>query len=323
LNGGKADALNCGINYANYPYFCSLDGDSVLEREAFLKIMKPMLESNEDIMATGGSVRIANGSKIESGDVQSIGLSPNPIVVMQEVEYLRAFLMGRIGLSKHNLLLIVSGAFGVFSKHWVVEAGGYLKDTVGEDMELVVRLHRMNKERKLNKKIIYVPDAVCWTEAPESVKYLRRQRNRWHRGLLESLWKHRAMLLNPKYGTVGMVSLPYFVFIELLGPVIELSAYFLLLISLLFGGVYAEFALLLFFVSILYGSIFSMGAVLLEEWSLKKYPRVRDVVRLFFYAMTESLWYRPLTVYWRCEGFIQQIMGKRSWGEMQRKGVSS
>lgn len=323
VNGGKADALNVGINYSSYPYFCSLDGDSVLERNAFAKVMKPILDSDDNVIASGGSIRIANGCKIESGEVMEIGLSGNSLVAMQEIEYLRAFLMGRIGLSRHNLLLIISGAFGVFQKYWVVEAGGYKRNTVGEDMELVVRLHRMCKERKLDKKIVYIPEPVCWTEAPESVKYLRRQRNRWHRGLFESLWSHKRMLGNPKYGLVGLVSMPYFLFIELLGPIVELSAYFVLILSLLLGNVYTEFALLLFITTVVYGSLFSAGAVLLEEWSLRKYPRVLDIVRLFLLGLTESLWYRPLTVFWRCEGLIQQVMGKRTWGDMKRKGISA
>ncbi|KIL42011.1 glycosyl transferase [Gordoniibacillus kamchatkensis] len=322
-NGGKADALNAGINVSRYPYFCSLDGDSLLEREAFLKVMKPILDADGDVIASGGSVRIANGCRIEAGEVVSVGLPRQPLVVMQVIEYLRAFLIGRIGLSRHNLLLIVSGAFGVFSKAWVVEAGGYRKSSVGEDMELVVRLHRLNKEKKQNKKIVYIPDPVCWTEAPDSLKYLRRQRNRWHRGLFESLWAHRRLIFNPGYGAIGLISMPYFVLIELIAPVIELLAYIFFLIDLLAGGIYVKFAALLFLLLLLYGSLFSMFAVLLEEWSLRKYPKVTDIVKLFLYALGETLWYRPLTVLWRCEGLLQLAIGKRGWGEMKRKGVSA
>ncbi|KSU59924.1 glycosyl transferase [[Bacillus] enclensis] len=320
-NGGKADALNAGINVSNYPYFCSIDGDSVLERTAFLKVMKPIIESDGEVIASGGSIRIANGCEIESGEIVKVGLSRSPIVVMQVIEYLRAFLMGRIGLSRHNLLLIVSGAFGVFSKRWVVEAGGY-SHTVGEDMELVVRLHRYVKEQKANKKIVYVPDPVSWTEAPESLKYLRRQRRRWHRGLFESLWIHRRLIFNPKYGSIGMVSIPYFLIIEFLGPVVELMGYLVMLLSIFFGGVYLEFAILLFLLSVLYGSILSMASVLLEEWTIRKYPKASDIIRLFFYSLTETLWYRPLTVLWRCEGILDVLRRKTGWGEMARKGVS-
>ncbi|KPL59510.1 glycosyltransferase family 2 protein [Rossellomorea vietnamensis] len=320
-NGGKADALNAGINVSNFPYFCSIDGDSVLERTAFLKVMKPIVESDGEVIASGGSIRIANGCEIESGEIVKVGLSRSPLVVMQVIEYLRAFLMGRIGLSRHNLLLIVSGAFGVFSKRWVVDAGGY-SHTVGEDMELVVRLHRYVKEQKADKKIVYVPDPVSWTEAPESLKYLRRQRSRWHRGLFESLWIHRRLLFNPKYGSIGMISMPYFLIIEFLGPVVELMGYIIMVLSIFLGGVYLEFAILLFLLSILYGSVLSMAAVLLEEWSVRKFPKATDIGRLFAYSLTETLWYRPLTVFWRCEGILDVIRKKRGWGEMARKGVS-
>ncbi|MBM6617645.1 glycosyltransferase family 2 protein [Bacillus suaedaesalsae] len=323
INGGKADSLNAGINMSAYPYFCSLDGDSVLERDAFLKVMKPIIDSNGEVIASGGSIRIANGCTIESGEIVKIGLSTKPLVVMQVIEYLRAFLMGRIGMSRHNLLLIVSGAFGVFSKNWVIDAGGYNHKTVGEDMELVVRLHRLIKERKENKKIVYVADPVCWTEAPEDFKFLRRQRTRWHRGLFESLWAHKKLMFNPKYGSIGFISMPYFLFIEFLGPVIELIGLIIMVISIFIGGIYFEFAILLFLMSILYGSVFSMMAVLLEEWSLRKFPKVMDIVRLVFFSLTETLWYRPLTVLWRCEGIWHILIRKRGWGEMIRKGVSN
>jgi cellulose synthase/poly-beta-1,6-N-acetylglucosamine synthase-like glycosyltransferase len=321
-NGGKADALNVGINCSRYPYFCSLDGDSIIERNAFLKVLKPIIESDDEVIASGGSVRIANGCKIQSGELVSVGLSNKPIVIMQVIEYLRAFLTGRVGLSQNNLLLIVSGAFGVFSKRWVVEAGGYAH-TVGEDMELVVRLHRLVKEKGLNKKIVYVPDPVCWTEAPESIKFLRRQRKRWHRGLFDSLWRHRKLMFNPKYGSIGLFSMPYFFFIEFLGPLIELIGYIILIVSIFTGNIYLEYAIVFFVLSLIYGSIYSMAAVLLEEWSMERYPAVRHFAILFFVSLTETLWYRPLTVLWRVEGIFETLIGKRGWGEMVRKGVSN
>jgi cellulose synthase/poly-beta-1,6-N-acetylglucosamine synthase-like glycosyltransferase len=321
-NGGKADALNAGINCSKYPYFCSLDGDSIIERNAFLKVLKPIIESDDEVIASGGSVRIANGCDIQNGELVKIGLSNKPLVVMQVIEYLRAFLTGRVGLSQNNLLLIVSGAFGVFSKKWVVEAGGYAH-TVGEDMELIVRLHRLIKEKKAIKKIIYVPDPVCWTEAPESMKFLRRQRKRWHRGLFDSLWKHKKLLFNPKYGSIGMFAMPYFFFIEFLGPLIELIGYIILIISLLTGSIYIEYALLFFVLALIYGSIYSMAAVLLEEWTMERYPKVKHLTILFFISLTETFWYRPLTVLWRVEGMVETVIGKKGWGEMVRKGVSN
>ncbi|MEH7387018.1 glycosyltransferase [Bacillus sp. JJ1521] len=321
-NGGKADALNAGINFSRYPYFCSLDGDSIIERNAFLKVLKPIIESDDEVIASGGSVRIANGCVIQNGELISTGLSHKPIVVMQVIEYLRAFLTGRVGLSQNNLLLIVSGAFGVFSKKWVIEAGGYAH-TVGEDMELVVRLHKLIKEKKANKKIIYVPDPVCWTEAPESIKYLRRQRKRWHRGLFESLWIHRKLMLNPKYGSIGMIAMPYFFFIEFLGPLIELIGYILLIVSIFTKSIYIDYAILFFLLSLIYGSIYSTAAVLFEEWSMERYSKVKHFVILFLISLTETIWYRPLTVLWRVEGMIEMVIGKKGWGEMVRKGVAN
>jgi cellulose synthase/poly-beta-1,6-N-acetylglucosamine synthase-like glycosyltransferase len=323
-NGGKSDALNVGVNLSKYPYFVSLDGDTVLDTDAFIKVIKPIVEARpgEEIIATGGSVGIANGSFIQSGylNQNDVALSRNRLIVMQVIEYLRAFLMGRIGLSKYNLLLIVSGAFGVFKKSWVIEAGGYEIGTVGEDMELVVRLHRRIKEKKSKARIVYIPDPVCWTEAPESFSILHRQRTRWHRGLFESMWKHKKMLFNPRYGGIGMVSMPYFVLVELLGPVIEMIGYMCIAFGFMLDALNLEYTIILSAVMLLYGSFLSMGAVLLEEWGLRKYTKPWDVTRLFFYALTEALWYRPLMTLWRFEGFIQAIGRKKvGWGEMTRK----
>lgn len=322
-NGGKADALNAGINMSHYPYICSLDGDSVLEKDAFLKVMKPIIHSNGQIIAAGGSIRIANGCRIERGEIMEVKLVKQPLVVMQVIEYLRAFLMGRIGLSRLNILLIVSGAFGVFHKEWVIKAGGYLTNTVGEDMELVVRLHRLIKEGGGKERIVYVPDPVCWTEAPDTISILHKQRRRWHQGLFESLWRHKKMLFHRKYGTVGFISMPYFIFIELLGPFIELFGYLVIIFGITFSFLNTQLALLVFMMAILYGSILSMSSVLLEEWSLRKYPNPFDIARLFIFAITESFWYRPLTVLWRVEGFLHVLLKKKEWGEMSRKGVSN
>nr|WP_245996276.1 glycosyltransferase [Paenibacillus taihuensis] len=322
-NGGKADALNAGINYAKYSYFCSIDGDSILERDALVKIMKPIMTSNEDVIASGGSVRIANGNTIQMGSVKQIKLSTKPLVIYQVVEYLRAFLVGRVGLSRYNLLLVISGAFGVFSKEWVIAAGGYSTKTAGEDMELVVRLQRLIKKRRSNKRIEFAADPVCWTEAPETAAYLRKQRNRWHRGLLESLWTHRGMTLNPRYGFIGLVVFPYFWIIELLGPVVELGGYLFIVLSLFMGGISIEFAVMMFMTFLLYGSLISLLALILEEWGLQKYSNKKDVLKLYLYSLTEMIWYRPLTVLWRVEGIFQFFLGYSAWGDMKRKGISS
>jgi len=324
-NGGKADALNAGINLSRYPYFASIDGDTVLDPDSFLKIMKPIVENADDeILATGGNVLIANGNTVVQGQVKETKLSRNPLVVMQTIEYMRAFLTGRIGLSRENLLLVISGAFGVFKTSRVIQAGGYKADTVGEDMELVVRLHRMNLEQKWGAKIEYVADPVCYTEAPESLKYLRRQRNRWHRGLFESLWTHRKMIFNRKYGTIGLIAMPFYFLVEFLGPLVEFFGYTTLLIDLIMGRVYFQYALMLFALMVMYGSFLSMGAVLLEEWRLGKYEKISELNRLLFYALSEAFWYRPMLTVWRVGATVSVLLGrKQGWGEMKRKGVSA
>ncbi|UFU00540.1 glycosyltransferase [Radiobacillus kanasensis] len=321
-NGGKADSLNAGINVSHYPFICSIDGDSVLDRNSFVKVMKPIIESDEQVIATGGSVRVANGSVIQRGEIMKIFLPRSPLVVMQVIEYLRAFLIGRNGLSQFNLLLIISGAFGVFNKQWVLMAGGYRTDTVGEDMELVVRLHRLNIEKKANRKIIYIPDPVCWTEVPESLQILRRQRARWQRGLFESLWTHRSMLFNPKYGLVGMVSMPFYLIFELLGVFVEAIGYLIIPLGFLFSFINTPFAILMTILTILLGSFLSVASVLLEEWSVKRYPLPKDLVSLFFFGLSESFWYRPMTIVWRLQGLWEVLRRSKSWGEMTRKGVS-
>ncbi|MEK3973577.1 glycosyltransferase [Psychrobacillus sp. FSL K6-2684] len=321
-NGGKADALNAGINVARYPYFCSIDGDSILEETSLLRVMKPIILSNGEVIATGGNIRIANGSDIQLGSIFKTGLSDNFLVVMQVVEYLRAFLMGRIALSKFNLVLIISGAFSVFSKQWVIEAGGYSKHNIGEDMELVVKLHRLLKERNSKKRIEFVPDPVCWTEAPQDLATLRKQRRRWHQGLITSLWKHRKMTFNPKYGGIGMISFPYFWIVECLGPIIELGGYVYIIFAFFLGDIYYEIAILLSLLFVVYGAIFSALSILLEAWSTNTFPKVRDVFRLIVISLTEIFWYKPLTLFWRCEGIVHFMLGKNVWGTMQRKGLS-
>lgn len=321
-NGGKADALNVGINISKFPYFCSIDGDSILEESSLLRVMKPIILSNGEVIASGGNVRIANGHDVQLGSVFQENLSRNYLVVMQIVEYLRAFLMGRIALSKFNLVLIISGAFSVFSKKWVIEAGGYSKKTIGEDMELVVKLHRMLKEKKVKKRIEFVSDPVCWTEAPQSLSVLRNQRRRWHQGLIESLWKHKKMTLNPRYGAIGMVSFPYFWLIECLGPIIELGGYIYVVIAFFLGQIYYEIAILLLLLFVLYGAIFSVISILLEAWSMKTYPRIKDLFRLILLSLSEIFWYKPLTLVWRMEGFIGFLLGRQEWGKMKRQGLS-
>ncbi|KGX84979.1 glycosyltransferase family 2 protein [Pontibacillus litoralis] len=321
-NGGKADALNAGINVAKYPFFCSIDGDSILNEKSLLQVMNPIVTSNEEVIAVGGNVRIANENNVQLGSISSPKLPRHYLVVMQVIEYLRAFMIGRISLSKFNMVLIISGAFSVFSKKWVIDAGGYSKNMIGEDMELVVKLHRYVKEHKLKKRIEFVADPVCWTEAPQTLSVLRRQRRRWQQGLLESLWKHKRMTLNPKYGAVGMVSFPYFWFVEAIGPLVEFGGYVYIVVAFFLGDIYLEFAFLLLCLFVLYGSVISIASVLLDAWNNDVYLRNKDLARLMVMSLTEVVWYKPLTLIWKLEGYLAFILRRKEWGTMKRTGLS-
>ncbi len=273
INGGKADAQNAGINVSRYPVICAIDADSLIEGGALLRVTKPFLERQGKTVAVGGIVRVANGCTIEAGRVVRVGLSRAWLPLIQTVEYLRAFLFGRSGWSALNSLLIISGAFGVFRKDVVITIGGYRHDTVGEDMELVVRMHRYLREQRQEYEMHFLPDPVCWTEVPASLKVLGSQRNRWQRGLIDSLRIHRRMMLNPRYGTIGMVAFPYFVFFEMLAPLVEISGYIIIPLSYALGIVNFLFFALFLTVAILIGVILSTGAVVLEELSFRKYPK--------------------------------------------------
>ncbi len=320
-NGGKADALNAGINVSHYPLVCAIDADSILEDNALLKVVKPFLE-DEDVIAVGGIVRIANGCEIEHGRVKSVRLSKKRLPKFQVVEYLRAFLSGRMGWGAINGLLIISGAFGLFRKDVILACGGYRHDTVGEDIELVARMHRYMFEHKQSHRVVFVPDPVCWTEAPEKLKVLGRQRNRWHRGLLDTLSLHGTMLFNPRYKIIGMLSVPYFFFFELLGPVFEMAGYLIVTYSFLTGFINLQSLLLFTVVAIIYGMLFSVGAVLLEEISFHRYPRARDLFTLMMFALLENLGYRQLTVLWRIKGVVDYYRGVKTWGVMDRRGFA-
>ena len=320
-NGGKADALNVGINAAQFAHVLSIDADSILEDDALQKVMKPFLE-DETVVAAGGIVRIANGCEIVNGRVVHVGLSKKLLPIFQVVEYFRAFLSGRMGWQAVNGLLIISGAFGMFKRAAVIDVGGYRHDTVGEDMELVVRLHRTMRERRIPYRVVFVPDPVCWTEAPESVSILSRQRNRWHRGLLDVLWMHRTMLFNEKFGVIGSAAMPYFLFVELLGPVFEFFGYVTLAMLWWMGAVNVPMTILFFIVALFYGVMFSVGAVLLEEISFRRYPNPKHLALLLSVGVLENFGYRQLTMLWRIKAFWDYARGKKGWGSMQRTGFA-
>ena len=320
-NGGKADALNAGLNLSLYPLFCAIDADSILESEALLRLVRPFVDAPGVTIAAGGVVRVANGCEIHGGRVHQVRLPRRPLPLIQVVEYLRAFLFGRMGWSTGNSLLVISGAFGLFDKRAAVLAGGYATDSVGEDMELVVRMHRYRRERRHPYRIGFVPDPICWTEVPESFRVLRRQRTRWQRGLIDTLVRHRAMIGRPRYGTVGMISLPGFVMFEMLSPLIELSGYVLLPVMWALGLLSPAGAWIFFVLAIMYMVLVSALAVLLEDIAFRRYPSVLDLGRLLIGAVLENFGFRQLTVWWRVRAFWEYLRGDMSWGAMERKGM--
>jgi cellulose synthase/poly-beta-1,6-N-acetylglucosamine synthase-like glycosyltransferase len=320
-NGGKADALNAGLQLSLYPLFCAIDADSILEPDALLRLVRPFVDAPGVTIAAGGVVRVANGCDIHGGRVHQVRLPRRPLPLIQIVEYLRAFLFGRMGWSAGNSLLVISGAFGLFEKRAVILAGGYATDTVGEDMELVVRMHRYRRDRKQPYRIGFVPDPVCWTEVPVSFRVLRRQRTRWQRGLIDTLIRHRGMIGRPRYGSVGMVSLPGFLFFELLSPLVELSGYILLPVMWFLGILNPGAAWMFFVLAIMYMVLVSALAVLLEDIAFRRYPSVRDLGRLLIGAVLENFGFRQLAFWWRVRAFWEYLRGDLSWGVMERKGV--
>ncbi|MDA8314010.1 MAG: glycosyltransferase [Actinomycetota bacterium] len=321
-NGGKADSLNAGLNLASGVLVCAIDADTLIEPDALLRIVQPFL-AREDVVASGGTIRVVNGSLVQAGRVVVARAPRRPVAGLQALEYLRAFLFGRLGWNRLGGNLIISGAFGLFKRDSLRGIGGYQVDSIGEDMELVVRLRRAGIEQGGASRAIFVPEPVAWTEAPESLRVLGRQRDRWQRGLVDVLRRHRRLVFNPNYGAVGLVVVPYFVLVELLGPAIEALGVLGLVVGLCLGLVDVQFALLFLLVVYGWGLLFSIGALLLDELTSRRYEGLADRVLLVCWALLEPLGYRQLTVIWQLRGMIRAVRGRREWGEMSRKGFLS
>ena len=327
-NGGKADSLNAGINISRKDYFCGIDADSLLEPEALLKAASTMLNTENETVAVGGNIFPINGCTVERGSLEKIALPRNFVALAQAMEYIRAFLAGRIGWALIHSLLIISGAFGIFSKKRIYEIGGYLtqseryhRDTVGEDMELVVRVSRHMREKKLKHTIHYAFNANCWTEVPERMRILHRQRDRWHRGLLEILSFHRKMIFNPSFGSTGLVAMPYFFIFEMVGPLIEVQGYLMVLAAALTGLLNPYIALLLFISTVMLGILISITSLCIAEKD-EHYFSVKEFFILLGLAIIENVGFRQLVSYWRVAGYFNSLKKPKGWGEMVRKGFT-
>jgi cellulose synthase/poly-beta-1,6-N-acetylglucosamine synthase-like glycosyltransferase len=317
LNGGKSDALNAGINLSRFPLFCAVDADSLLDHDSLLQVMRPFIEEPEQMVAVGGRICIVNGCTVRAGQVVDIALPTRPLALLQSIEYIRAFLIARLAWSRLGAMLIISGAFGLFKRSAAIQVGGYSHDTVGEDMEIVVKLHRHFRERNQPYQMRFVADSVCWTQAPETLGILRRQRSRWQRGMMQSLAKHREMVFNPRYGPVGTLGMGYFFLFDIIGPVVDLAGLLLVPVSCYLGAVTPHFLLAWMALSFTYGVFLSASSLLLEM-TVTRTTRPRDLALLTMSAVLENFGYRQLNSLWRIEGIWQFLRRQQGWGAMQR-----
>jgi cellulose synthase/poly-beta-1,6-N-acetylglucosamine synthase-like glycosyltransferase len=321
--GSKADAINSGLNSASSPYICVVDADSVLERDALLRIMAPVLTDPKRVICAGGIIRILNGAELEHGRISRIRLPRKNLEGIQVVEYLRAFLIGREAWARGNMLMIISGAFGVFRTDLVRAIGGYRAQTIGEDFDLVARLHRHLREQKADYKIEFVPDPVCWTEAPSDLQSLGRQRARWQKGLLDVLWSTKDMLFKLRYGRIGYFALPYLWLFELLSPIIELGGIVTMIAAAILGVLSREFFLQFLLFGYAFATMISIGSVVEEELTYKRYNDWTDVARLISYCFVEHFPYRQLNMLWRLQGLWQYLRGDLRWKPLKREGLQS
>jgi len=323
-NGGKSDALNAGINVSNSDLFLAIDVDCIIEPDAILKMVKPFLDDNKHIViASGGVVRIANSCDVRNGKITKVGYPQNFWAKFQVLEYFRAFTLGRMAWSKINGLLIISGAFGLFDRKRVIKAGGYDNNSVGEDLELVVRLRRyMHEVEKQKYRVAFIPDPLCWTEVPETFKVLSRQRNRWTRGAVDTILKHKKMFLNPKYGLIGMLSFPNWVLFDGLAPVIQFLGLIYFSIVIYFGllNVHVFLILLLFVFSFTF--MYSLFAIFFEAYTFHKYKGFKYLSQSILIIFLEIFIYQPLNMFFSLLGHFNFFFkeNNKKWGEMTRTG---
>ncbi|HSR45618.1 MAG TPA: glycosyltransferase family 2 protein [Acidimicrobiia bacterium] len=319
--GGKSDAINAGINVSQYPYFMATDADMIIESEALIHAARHFVEDRDRTVAVGGNVRPLNGSRVRSGSVSEVDLPRRPIEMVQIVEYIRSFLATRPGWSAFGSLLIVSGAFGMFRKSAVIEVGGFRNDHLGEDMEMTMRLHRHYLKKRQPYRIVYAPDAVAWTEVPSTWGILRKQRIRWHRGLIQVIWQYKGMIFNPRYRRVGLIGWPVFIIFEFIAPTVELLGWVIVPASIASGFVQAAVALPLAIAALLLGAINSVVSLFLDD-RFGYFGKAGQTLRLLFYSLAEHIGLRQMSVWWRFRAMFWN-RSRKVWGDMQRTGVGN
>jgi cellulose synthase/poly-beta-1,6-N-acetylglucosamine synthase-like glycosyltransferase len=322
-NGGKADAQNAGIDLARAPLFCVIDGDSLLDPDALLRAVRPFVDDPVRTIGAGGTIRIANGCDITGGRVVQVRLPRKALALFQVIEYLRAFLMARIAWSRIDSLMLISGAFGVFRRKEAVEVGGFSLGTVGEDLDFVIKLHRHMRDTGQDYRLAFVPEAVCWTEAPETLTVLGRQRARWQRGALECFFKYRGMLFRPRYGRISFLGLGHILLVDVVGPVVEVIGYLLVPAMWALGLLEWDFMLAFLALTFTYGVFISVGALILEELRLRRFPKAHHLAVLMLIAVAENFGYRQINNAWRLRGWWQFLRKEQGWGQMTRAGFRS
>jgi len=320
-NSGRSEAINVAINAATEPLVAMIDGDSILEPDGLLHVTRPFADDPTRMVATGGAIRPVNGSRVIAGRIVRVEMPPTWLPRIQLVEYLRAFLLGRTGWSRLGSLILISGAFGLFRRDVVVEVGGLDPNSIGEDFELVMRIHKRLRDEGRDYRIEFVPEPVSWTEVPVTATVLRNQRRRWHRGLWETLWAYRSMLFRPKYGRVGWVALPYYWLFELFAPLLEFFGIIIVPLALFLGVVNIPFAILFLVLAYGYAVLVTLAAMLVDEWAFHKHDRWQALGVTVAASVLENLGYRQATVWWRLEGWWSSLRGKKHvWGVMTRTG---
>lgn len=322
-NGRKADAANAGIGFAQTPLVCVIDADSIIETDGLLRATEPFMYDSGKMVAVGGAIRIANGCEIRAGSLRKIGVAKAWLPRFQVVEYLRAFLTARVANAESNSLMLISGAFGVFRRSVLLEVGGYEHETVAEDLELIVRIHRYMREQKREYTIGFVPEIVCWTEAPTTWAGLRNQRARWQQGALETLIRHRRMIFNPRYGRIGMFSMFQLAVEDVIGPPTELIGYLVIPAALLLGVMDPTMVILFLCLTVLFGTGLSIGTLALEELQLKRTPSARDLLRVGLAAFVENFGYRQANLVFRFSGIGRHFRKDTSWAAVPREGFDS
>lgn len=323
-NGGKSDALNTGMALSSNKYVGCIDVDCLLLPDALLHVVKSFYQRSEKkVIAVGGVIRVANSCVIDGGRLEEIRLPKNWLARFQLLEYTRSFILGRMAWGRIDSLLIISGAFGFFDREIAVEVGGYDTDTVGEDMEIVFKMRRHMHDQKIPYTIEYIPDPLCWTEVPEDLKILVNQRDRWARGNLETLFKHKDMFFNSKYGRLGLLSYPYWFFYEWLAPLLEFFGLITIVLFWYLGILNWDFFLAITATVYLYSIMFSFYAILWETYSYNEYKKTKDILTLMFCAIIEPIVFHPIVVWAAVRGNIKKLLGMKSkWGTQVRKGFT-